>query len=268
MPALRAFAAHLRADVALMLQYRGEILLWSIWGIINPAVLYAMWSSAASGNVQGTIAGLDAAAFAAYYFNMMIVGHLTGAWDVYQMGYYVRTGELSPMLLRPVLPIWRALAANVSYKVTTLMFVIPIWAVFALLVKPRFAVEPWQVGLGLLAVLLGAALNYMLGYIVSLMAFWATKLDALAEIYFGFCMFLGGRIAPLDALPEPALTAARFLPFSWMFGFPVELLTGRIRDWEQALLGLRIQLLWFILFVVLFRVLWRIAIKRYTAVSG
>lgn len=251
-----------------MLQYRGEILLWSIWGIVSPAVLYAMWSAAADGSEGGVIAGLDQGGFAAYYFAMMVVGHVSVAWDVYQMGYNVRSGRLSPLLLQPILPLWKSLAENVAYKITTLVFVVPMWCLFAWFVRPRFEAEPWQWGLGLAAVFLGGALNYIMSYTVSLIAFWVTKLDGVGEVYMGLGMILGGRFAPLNALPEPLATIALYQPFRWMFAFPTELLIGRIHSPAEALAGLGTQLIWFVSTVVLFRFLWSAAVKRYTAVSG
>ncbi len=268
MAALRAFLAELRAALGTMLQYRGEILLWSIWGIIHPAVLYAMWSAAAASGGGGDIAGLDRAGLAAYFFVMMIVGHVSGSWDVYTMGYLVRHGSLSPMLLRPVLPMWHSLAENVSYKIATLAFVIPAWTIFALIIKPRFEAAPWQLALGTLAVLLGAALNYILCYTVSLVAFWAAKLDAMGEVYFGLAMFLGGRFAPVEALPSGVWHAAMVMPFRWMFQFPTDLLMGRIARLDEAARGIGVQAVLLAAFIVLFRLCWRAAVKRYTAVSG
>lgn len=268
--AMRAFRAELRVALAVMLQYRGEILLWSVWGIINPVVLYAMWSAAAhsGGGDGGTIVGLDRAGLAAYFFVMMIVGHMTGSWDVYTMGYYVRSGSLSPMLLRPVLPLWHSLAENVSYKIATLMFVVPMWALFAWWIRPRFGISAWQAGAGGLALVLGAALNYMLCYTVALVAFWAAKLDAMGEVYFGLGMFLGGRFAPVDALPPGVRQIAEALPFRWMFQFPTDLLVGRIARPEDAVRGLAMQVLMLALSIGVFRLCWRAAVKRYTAVSG
>lgn len=265
---IRAFMAYLRAHVSVMLHYRGEILLWSMWGIINPAVLYAMWSSAAAGSDKGTIAGLDARGIAAYYFGIMIVGHLTASWDVHQMGYNIRSGNLSPLLLRPLLPLWKSLSENVAYKVTTLVFVVPMWGLFAWLVQPRFDAAAWQLALGLVALAMAAALNFILSYTVSLIAFWATKLDAMGEIYFGLGMFLGGRLAPLDALPAPLLMVAKVLPFRWIFAFPTELLMGKTPGVTEALTGIAIQIIWFGSVVIVFRFFWEAAVKRYTAVSG
>lgn len=265
---LRAFSAYYRAGVQTMFQYRAEIVLWAIWGLVNPAVLYAMWSSAAESNPDHTAAGFTRGQFAAYYFIIMIVGHVAAAWDVYEMGYLIRSGQLSSLLLRPMLPIWKALADNLAYKAATLAFLLPMWVVFAWVVRPEFSTSPWQLGLGVVALLLGSALNFMLGYVVSLVAFWATKLDAMGEVYFGLGMFLGGRFAPLDALPAPVYWAASALPFRWMFAFPTELLMGRITEPSTVLSGIIVQIAWLAAVVVAFQFSWRVALKRYAAVGG
>ncbi len=234
---LRAFAAMLRVNISNMFQYRAEILLWSVWGIVNPTVLYVMWSAAAGGAEGGTIAGLDRNGFAIYYFNLMVIGHMTAAWDVYEMAFLVKQGLLSPQLLRPVLPIWNSITNNLAYKITTLMFVLPMWAIFLAVIRPDFSAEPWQLAAGLLAGVFGAVLNYMMCYTVSLVAFWTTRLDAIGEIYFGLCMIFGGRVAPIDALPGPVRAIARALPFEWMFAFPIELLSGMVVSAQEAATG-------------------------------
>jgi ABC-2 type transport system permease protein len=274
----RAFGAYFRAATAVMLQYRGEIVLWAVWGLVNPAVLYAMWSSAAESNAGGTVVGLTAGEIAAYYFVIMIVGHFTTAWDAYEMGYLVRTGQLSPMLLRPILPIWQAIANNLAYKATTLVFVVPMWALFAWIVKPTFHPAAWQLTLGAVALVLAAVLNFILGYVVALIAFWAVKLDAVGEVYFGLSMFLGGRFAPIAALPHPINLAADALPFRWVYAFPTELLIGKgasagagapvVIGLSEALAGIAIQIAWIVGTIIGFRILWAAAVKRYTAVSG
>lgn len=276
--ALRAFMAFLRSGISLMLQYRGEILLWAIWGLVNPAVLYAMWTAAAASNAGGMVAGFDRGDIAAYYFIIMIVGHVTAAWDTYEMGYFVRTGKLSPLLLRPVLPIWQAMAGNLSYKIATLAFVVPMWVAFAWVIKPTFHAEAWQIGLGIIALVLAGLLNFLLGYVVSLVAFWAIKLDAVGEIYFGLGMFLGGRFAMMEALPHSIRVIAETMPFRWIYAFPTQLLMGRGYNPTavssntimpaDAWAGIGMQLAWIAFSVVAFRILWAAAVKRYTAVSG
>jgi ABC-2 type transport system permease protein len=265
---LRALAALFKANCATMLQYRGEIFLWAVWGLVNPAVLYAMWSAAADSRPGGTVAGFTQGQLAAYYFMVMLLGHFATAWDAYDMGFQVRSGRMSALLLRPILPIWQAIAANLSYKVTTLPFLVPMWAFFAWWVRPEFDHQAWHYALGAVAVLLGCALNFMLGYLIALIAFWSPKLDAAGEIYFGLGMFLGGRFAPLAALPPLIFAFAAWLPFRWMFAFPAELLIGKVPSLGDALAGLAIQAIWLVILLAVFRLAWAAAVKRYTAVSG
>ncbi len=265
---LRSFVAFLRAAIGVMVQYRGEIVLWAIWGLINPAVLYTMWSAAAESNVDQTLAGYDRGQFAAYYFCIMIIGHVTTAWDAYELGYFIRTGSLSPKLLRPILPIWESIAQNLAYKIVTLAFVAPAWTLFYMFVKPTFVAAPWQIGLGVIAVMMAGALNYLLGYVVALVAFWTPKLDAVGETYFGMAMMFGGRFAPLATMPPILHEIAMVLPFRWMFAFPAELLMGRITSLNEALSGIGIQIAWLAGIIVMFRIVWAAAVKRYTAVSG
>lgn len=264
----RSFLAFLRAAIGVMVQYRGEIFLWAVWGLINPTVLYLMWSAAAESNADQTLAGFDRGQFAAYYLCIMIIGHFTTAWDAYELGYFIRSGALSPKLLRPVLPIWDSLAQNLAYKIVTLAFVAPAWAVFFFFVRPTFEAAPWQVLLGIVAVMMAGALNYLLGYVVALVAFWSPKLDAVGETYFGIAMIFGGRFAPLATMPSILYDIAWVLPFRWMFAFPAELLMGRITSLDAALSGIGIQFAWLAAAIILFRIGWSAAVKRYTAVSG
>jgi len=265
---LRAFWAFLRTGIGTMLQYRGEILLWAIWGLVNPSVLYCVWSTVTKNQSSGLVAGYGRGEFAAYYLVMMIVGHITTAWDTYELGYFIRSGQMSGRLLRPILPIWQSLAVNLSYKIVTLVFVGPMWLIFALLVNPTFHVAWWHLVLGTVSILLAGAINFVIGYAVALIAFWSPKLDATGEVYFGVGMFFGGRFAPLAALPPVLGSIAAVLPFRWMFAFPTELTIGRIQSPTEALTGLAIQVVWLALGILVFRLTWIAAVKRYTAVSG
>jgi ABC-2 type transport system permease protein len=288
---LSAFPAQWRQAVATMLQYRGEIALWAIWGVIYPAVALTMWSAAAAGagDTAGridagaagdvgpvaagdsgstpSIKGYSAADFAAYFLLTMIVGHVCAAWDVFEFGWLVRSGNLSPMLLKPLLPLWSSLANNYAYKAVTLVILVPLWLLVAWIVQPALKTTWPQAALGVLALLLAAGLNYLWGYTLALIAFWTTRTDAIGELWFGASLLLGGRMAPLALLPAPLQWAAAVLPFKWAFWFPTEALIGRLQPMEIAA-GLAAQAGWLAVGVLVFRVMWRESLRRYTAVGA
>lgn len=265
---IRAMPAFFRASVQIMIQYRGEMVLWAIWGVVYPAVAMAMWSAAVAGTAGGAhIGGFAPRDFAAYFLTTMIVGHLASAWDVFEMGYLVRTGRMSAKLMRPILPMWESLSDNLAYKVVTLSILMPIWVLVALVSKPVFHSDSVHLAGGLLATVFGAALNYLWGYNLALLAFWVTRMDAVGQLWFGLGLFFGGRIAPLTIMPEPIQWVAAVLPFQWKTYFPAAVLIGRIPV-DRMLMGLGIQILWLILAVITFRLLWRQALRQHTAVGA
>src|SRR5262249_25837913 len=109
------FPALFRVALNNMLQYRAEIALWAIWGVVSPLVLMLVWyAAAASATTPGRLGSRSSGDIISYFWMMMIVGHFATAWDVYEMGWLVRSGRLSPLLLRPILPIWGAFADNIA----------------------------------------------------------------------------------------------------------------------------------------------------------
>ena len=115
-------------------------------------------------------------------------------------------------------------------------------------------------------VLLSAAVNYLWSYNVALSAFWVIQTEGLGNLWFGMSLFLGGRLAPLPLLPTPFQDLAALLPFKWTIWFPSAALMGQMPA-AQILVGLGYQLAWLAAGVVLFRILWRQALKQFTAVG-
>ncbi len=266
---LHAMPAFMRASLATMLQYRGEIVLWAVWGVVYPAVAMAMWSAAVRGSpTGGAIGGYTPPEFAAYFLLTMVVGHLSTAWDIYEMGYMVQSGTMSPLLLRPILPIWNNVANNIAYKSLTLVLLLPVWGLVALVSHPSFAgTSAIHLLLGIPAALLAAALHFVWGYNISLLAFRFTRMDAVSELWWGANLFFGGRVAPLTILPLPLQWAADVLPFKWIIWFPAAALMGKL-DVSAILLGLGAQIFWLGAALLVFRLGWSAAVKRYTAVGA
>lgn len=265
---LSGMPAFLRESMATMFQYRGEILLWAIWGVVYPAVAMAMWSAAVAGAPGGhEIGGYAPRDFAAYFWLTMVIGHICTAWDVYELGYLVQSGKLSPKLLRPVLPVWQSLADNIAYKVVSLGVLVPIWVLIVLLTRPQFGIDRHAATFAVPAILMAAIINYLWCYNLAMVAFWVTRMEAIGQGWFGAGLFFGGRLAPLSIMPEPLQKIASALPFKWVVYFPCEMLMGRLSD-RAIWTGLGNQLAWVAFGLVVFCVMWRMGVKRYSAVGA
>lgn len=268
----RAYRAHIRTGVALMLQYRFAVAIWAVWGFVGPLVSLAVWQ-AASASRGGTIANaatgasFSGADFSAYFLTFMIFSHVTMSWDAFEFAWRVRSGSLSPHLLRPIHPIHHDAGQNISFKLATSAMMLPFWVLLFLILKPT---PPPSLGLLLLslpALLLAAVIRYVLQYCLAAVAFWTTRVEAIQQLYFTTDAFLGGRIAPLGLLPAWLGLIAIFSPFRAMGAFPVELALGRVPV-AEILPGFGLQLFWLVAASLLLKAVWAAGVRQYSAVGA
>ena len=86
-------------------------------------------------------------------------------------------------------------------------------------------------------------------------------------LWIGIGQFLAGWIAPLALFPAWFRQFASWLPFRSTLGFPVEILTGQL-SWPEIRFGFLVTLGWILLFLAIYRLLWRMGLRRYEAVGA
>ncbi|SDS74217.1 ABC-2 type transport system permease protein [Friedmanniella luteola] len=257
----RQFASALANNLA----YRGAVAIWVVTSVIHPLVFIVVWRTVAG---SGSTGGYTADQFVAYFLVMMVVDHLTFIWHMWEFEYRIRTGAFSPLLLRPVHPIHNDVCENVSYKLVGLVGIVPAAVLLAVVFDADLTgTTPATVLAFLPAVLLAMVLRFVVEWCVALSAFWLTKVSALNAVFFSLFTFLGGQFAPLSVLPGWMQAVAAWTPFPWTLAHPVEVLLGR-RTGGELLVGYGAQLAWIVVALVVLRVLWSRATRRYSAVGA
>jgi ABC-2 type transport system permease protein len=266
---VRIYWTYLKTTLALQFQYRAAMGLYMIGRIVEPTVYLVVWSSvaAARGGSVGAGGGFAAADFAAYYITLMVVNQFTFTWIMWEYSFRVRSGELSPILLKPIHPIHSDLADNIGYKILTVVVILPAAALLTWIFRPEFTFSGRSVLLFLPSLIMAFLLRFFVEWAVAQVAFWTTRVDAVNQTYMLLGLFLSGRIAPLGLMPAWVRRVAWFLPFRWSVAFPVELVLGRL-DGAEIREGLLMQAVWTALGLLLVRVLWRRGIRNYSAVGA
>ena len=256
--------ALIKSTWAMWMQHRGFFFLLAFGWMIPPLIYLFVWSTAASGK---TIGGLTRGEFVAYYLVLILVNQLTYSQTNWTVGDMIREGKMNMQLLRPMSPLYDALATEVAGKVVYMAFVVPVAAVLALVLRPELHVT-LRNGLAFVpALALAWALRFFWGYWLALLAFWATRADALLALQDTLIFLLAGQVAPTALLPGLMRKAATVLPFRYMVGFPVEVLTGQL-DTTELWAGFAFQAGWLAIALALFATVWRTGVKRYSAVGG
>ncbi len=260
----RGALALIKATWLSWLQERSFFFLLAFGWMIPPLIYLFVWATAASGK---TIGGLTRGEFVAYYLILIVVNQLTYAQTNWTVGDLIRDGRLNILLLRPIAPFFDALAAEIAGKGIYLLFIIPVTALLAWFLKPELDFTLLN-GLAFIPVLVLAwLLRFLWGYWLALLAFWATQANALLSVQDALIFLLAGQVAPIIILPDLMQEAAILLPFRYMVSFPVEILTHQL-DYDSLQRGFMLQVTWLAIAFTFSIVLWRVGLRRYTAVGG
>lgn len=253
-------------QLAYMAEYRAEIVLWALSGVL-PFVMLALWRQAAV-----PAAGFDAAGLGRYFLSAFVVRQFSVVWVVWQFEEDALQGRLSPYLLQPMHPFWRYVAAHQAEQATRLPFVLLIITGFFLLQPASFAwPAPPRLALGVLAVGLAFTLNFLMQSLIACLCFWSERASALERLLMIPTLFLSGLVAPLQTFPPGLRQLALATPFPYLIGFPAQVLAGGSFGPEQPFqlpLSLMVMVGWILLLLPPLRLLWRAGVRRYSAMGA
>ena len=246
------------------MQHRSFFFLLAFMWMVPPLIYLFIWVTAAG---DATIGGFSRNEFIAYYLVLIIVNQLTYATTNWTVGDYIRYGNMNILLTRPISPIFDALAQEIAGKVVFMAFILPITLILGLVLRPEIQFNFERTSLFTLSLVLAWALRFFWGYWIALLAFWATQANALLAVQDSLIFLLAGQVAPISLLPGLMEKFAVALPFRYMIGFPVEILTGQLST-PEIQLGFAIQIGWLVFTSILFALIWRSGLKQYSAVGG
>ena len=256
----------MRLAVQQQFQYRTANYFWMLGMVAEPVIYLVVWTTIAD-QQGGSVQGLTAGYFAAYYIVWTLVRNMNIVFGAPFWEERIREGELNKDLLRPVLPLHYDIAFFAGWKVVVIVLWIPLAIGLSLVFDPVLDPRPAEIAVFAVAIWGAYLLRTMFQEALGMLCFWTTRGAAIFDLWMMTELLLSGRLVPLPLMPDWVQEISRFLPFQWAFFFPIEALVGDLSN-EELLRGLGAQLLWILIGLAIFRVAWKHAIKRYSAVGG
>lgn len=255
-----------KTAIVVQFQYRVANYFYMIGMIAEPIIYLVVWTTVAESQ-GGSVGGYTAGEFAAYYIVWTLVRNMNIALTPYAWEFMIQQGHLSMDLLRPMHPFHIQLAYFSGWKVVVIVMWLPIAVILSLIFKPTLQPTFWEVLIFGVALWGGFLVRFVMLWLLGMITFWTTRVGAFFELYFTLELLFSGRLVPLSIMPEWAQSLANFMPFQWAFGFPIELLLGRL-TLQQALWGLGAQAFWILTGGLASALVWRFALRRYSAVGA
>lgn len=260
---LGALPTMFRIGFSELVAWRAEVFIWVLTTTM-PLIMFAMWSTIAR---EAPVGRFDELTFAGYFLSTLVVRQLTAAWIVWELNFMIRSGSLSPLLLRPVHPVLYHAAQNLGAIPFRLMVMIPLAAgALALFPGIPLHLDPMHLTLYALAIALAWALTFCVQTSIGLLALYTQQSLSLQEAWFGLWALLSGYLIPLELVPM-LQAPANWLPFRAMGSLPTEILLGHLEG-EALAQGILAQIAWVAIAFLVMRFTWARAVRRFEAYGG
>lgn len=251
-----------KANLAKEMTYRFNFLFTYLLHITRLLIYLTVWSVLFDKKAE--INGYTWDSIASYYVLTTIIILLLAPSHMFDLQPLIRKGTLNSVIIKPINIEANIFAKFLASKVPIFIIMsLLIFLVFHLLdIKITLSVHP----LSLMLFFLSLALAFYFGLFVGVLAFWLIEMWPLRRFFQGCMTLLGGIIAPLDLLPDYISSFAMYTPFPYFGYFNVKALQGLIPT-NELLYHCMIGVGWTLLFVLGFKMLWNLGLRRYEAVN-
>ena len=251
----------LKVQYSNMMEYRVEIALWAISGII-PFFMLNIWTN---NNLNESI-NFSNVMLSRYFLSAFFVRQFSVVWVVFTFEEDSLLGKVSPYLIQPLNPFFRYFAQHLAEQLTRFPFALII-ALFFFLFNPQ---SFWTPSLGIvllsfISTFFSFLIQFLMQSIIACLCFWTEKASSVERLLFIPTLFLSGLLAPVLSFPNYVKSWIYFTPFPYLIDFPANLLSG---NGTNITGGLFMQILWIILLFPLFRKIWSEGTKKYTAMGS
>ena len=131
----------MRTAVQEQFQYRAANYMYMLGMVAEPVIYLVVWTTIAEQS-GGSVNGLTAGYFAAYYIVWTLVRNMNIVFGAPFWEYRIREGQLSGQLLRPLHPLHYDIAYFAGWKVVVIVLWIPLAIGLSLVFDPTLDPQP------------------------------------------------------------------------------------------------------------------------------
>ena len=243
-----------------MMEYRVEIALWAISGII-PFFMLNIWTN----NELNESINISNIMLSRYFLSAFFVRQFSVVWVVFTFEEDALLGKISPYLIQPIHPFFRYFAQHIAEQITRFPFALLI-AFFFFIFNPE---SLWFPSFGIITISLTSTffsflIQFLIQSIIACFCFWTEKASSFEKLIFIPTLYLSGLLAPVESFPDFVKSWIYFTPFPYLIDFPARILS---ENNVNIVSGLCIQLIWIILFLLIFIKIWIEGSKKFTAMG-
>ena len=254
------FSTLFKTQYANMLEYRAEIALWAISGVI-PFFMLNIWTN----NGLNESINISNVMLSRYFLSAFFVRQFSVVWVVFTFEEDALLGRVSPYIIQPLHPFIRYFAQHIAEQITRFPFALFI-AIFFFIFNPQSLWIPsfLTIIISIVSIFFSFLIQFLMQSIIASFCFWTEKASSIEKLLFIPTLFLSGLLAPVSSFPPYVKSWIYLTPFPYLIDFPASILSGNQANITE---GIFIQFLWIVLFFTIFKKLWKAGTKKFTAMG-
>lgn len=252
-----------------LLQYKWTFFMSVLAQPIIIYVNYMIFSTIYNYSGDSELQGYGLTQMVWFYTANLIVNSFIWNSVVSDLSYDIRSGELSNILLKPITYFKYSMATALSSRVIAIfMDFLPGIIIYSIILPPSFLSISSFVRF-LILMIPTFLLNYMVNFLVGLCAMFIVNSSSLNAISNVLIAFAGGSLIPMEFYPNWLSKFLDYLPYKYIFYYPIQIFLNKSvgEAWHYWFSIVCVQLLWIIVFLILYHFLWKISIRKYCAVG-
>ncbi|MDV6236518.1 ABC-2 family transporter protein [Leptospira ellisii] len=210
-------------------------------GILNAAlyllILTSVWNSVPGNELSGTERTKDSLVLYAVFSTLIRVSF--GRQDGL-VSSKIKNGDIVFDLLKPVRFPLTVLSDTLGVSLYHLFSrSLPLVVCAYLFSDLRFVPQPIAFAEFLLVYSASFLIFFLIGFAISSLSFYFTEIFSFFLLYFALITLFSGSVIPLDLFPDWLKTVSSWLPFSYLYYYPAQVLTSQPYGMDFSELCLR-----------------------------
>lgn len=253
-----------KSHLATSLEYRGALFTWILVGLVYLFAQLFLWT--AIFRTYGQVGGYDLSGIISYYILVPLIGGFTDIFVSDHLPKQIKDGRISGDLMKPYSLALKVLIQQTGSRFTQVFIRLPIFIVVGWFFANQFGIKfnLVYIPLTLFVCFFAYILHFLIDLALSYASFWFDDVWSLSHLKIVAMLVFGGMNFPLDLVPENVRWLFTFLPFRFVFFFPIKVMQGSVS--VSFFMTEFLQLLaWIAVFYLIGKVLWRLGLRKYGA---
>lgn len=242
--------------------YRFHFFVSLITSPLSLLIYYFLWKSIFEYSGQQIIRGFTFETMIAYYALNMIVGFFVWSNIDEWLENDVVYGHLSVKLLKPFNFIFYYFFDLLGISSLSIVLEIIPFFLIAVLFFNVSIVPIFYILMFLFSMILALLINFFIGYVVGLLAFWFNRISGIRRVKRVLIVFLSGGMIPLTFFPLFIQKIFHYLPFEYIRSVSINIYLEKY-SYLQTLGLLAIQILWILILYAVVVLMWKKAFKKF-----